>query len=168
MIHLKIRIFVTNFKILSNVIIQHWGLHFWHSVRTSEIGFPIISLEPISERSTLKYFHEPSMQLVRIDVIGTFWRATTRELYDKTWIVLWIESGMQWNLCLCSANGLSAICLSKGASAVRTPNFTLTFDGGSDPAYGQNNAEFGPQYGRVGNGTKLTRNNLDWVELGWQ
>ena len=31
---------------------------------------------------------EPSVQLVRIDVIGTFWRATMRELYDKTWIGL--------------------------------------------------------------------------------
>ena len=47
----------------------------------------IISLEPISERPTGKSFHEPSVQLVRIDVIGTFWRATTRELYEKTWIV---------------------------------------------------------------------------------
>ena len=32
----------------------------------------------------VKSFHEPSVQLVRIDVIGTFWRATMRELDDKT------------------------------------------------------------------------------------
>ena len=64
------------------------------------------------------------------------------------------------------ANGLNAICLSEGDLALRTPNFTLTFDGGDDPAYGQNNAVFGPQYGRVGNGSQLTMDNLDWVELG--
>ena len=51
-------------------------------------------------------------------------------------------------------------------AAVRTPNFTLTFDGMNDPVYGQENAEFGPQFGRVGNGTNLTLDNLDWVELG--
>ena len=42
--------------------------------------FHIISFEPISDRSTSESFHESRMQLVRIDVIGTFWRATTREL----------------------------------------------------------------------------------------
>ena len=34
--------------------------------------FRIISLKPISKRSTSKPFHEPSLQFVRIDVIGTF------------------------------------------------------------------------------------------------
>ena len=33
-----------------------------------------------------KSFHELSVQLVRIDVIGTFWQAMMRELCDKTWI----------------------------------------------------------------------------------
>ena len=51
-----------------------------------------------------------------------------------------------------------------GTWAGRTPNVTLTFDGGNDPAYGQLNAEFGPENGRVGNGTKLTRID-DYVEL---
>ena len=49
--------------------------------------FHIISFEPISERLTSKSFHEPSVKLVRMDVIGTFWRATIRELYHITWIV---------------------------------------------------------------------------------
>ena len=43
----------------------------------TEQVFHIISLEPVSERSMSKSFHEPRVQLVRIDMIG-------RELYDKT------------------------------------------------------------------------------------
>ena len=64
-----------------------WVVDSFIMVTCSEIGFHIISLEPISERSTSKSFHEPSVLLVRISVVGTFWRAATRELYDKTWIV---------------------------------------------------------------------------------
>ena len=44
----------------------------------------IISIEPINKRATSKSFHEPSVKLVRLDVIGTFWRATTREFYCIT------------------------------------------------------------------------------------
>ena len=40
----------------------------------------IISFELISERPTSKSFHESRVKLVRIDLIDTFWRATTREL----------------------------------------------------------------------------------------
>ena len=36
-------------------------------------------LKPISESPTSKPFHESNVKLVRIDVIGTFWRATTGE-----------------------------------------------------------------------------------------
>ena len=43
--------------------------------------FHINSFEPIRERPTSKLFHEPSVQSVTIDVIGTFWREKTRELY---------------------------------------------------------------------------------------
>ena len=50
--------------------------------------FQIISLETISERPTSKHFCEPSVKSVNIDVIGTFWRTTTRELYHITWIIL--------------------------------------------------------------------------------
>ena len=50
---------------------------------TKEVIY-IISIEPISKSATSKSFHEPSMKSVRIDVIGTFWRATTRELYRIT------------------------------------------------------------------------------------
>ena len=39
--------------------------------------FHIISFEPISESLTSKSFHESSVKLVRIDVIGSFWKATT-------------------------------------------------------------------------------------------
>ena len=39
--------------------------------------FHTISLEPISENPTSKSFHEPSVELVRIDMIGT----TNGELY---------------------------------------------------------------------------------------
>ena len=46
----------------------------------------IISFEPISERVTSKSFPEHSVKSVRIDVIGTFWWATIRELYHVTGI----------------------------------------------------------------------------------
>ena len=55
------------------------------SVLSKEV-IHIISFEPISERATSNYFHEPSVKSVRVDVIGIFWRATTRELYRITWI----------------------------------------------------------------------------------
>ena len=45
--------------------------------------FYIISLEPINKWSMSKSFHEPSVKLVRFDMIGTFWRATMRELYGQ-------------------------------------------------------------------------------------
>ena len=40
----------------------------------------------------------------------------------------------------------------------------MTFDGGNDPAYGQVNVQFGPENGRVGNGTKFT-GTYGFVEL---
>ena len=42
-------------------------------------GFYIISLEPISETA-----YEARIKSVIIDIIGTFWWATTRELYHIT------------------------------------------------------------------------------------
>ena len=47
---------------------------------TKEV-FHIISFEPISVHSISKSFNAPSVKLVRTDVIGTFWRATTAKLY---------------------------------------------------------------------------------------
>ena len=48
--------------------------------------FHIIPYEPIYKRPTSKSFQEPSVNSVRIDldVIGTFWRVSTRELYRIT------------------------------------------------------------------------------------
>ena len=51
----------------------------------------IISFEPISERLASKSFQEPSRKSVSVDMIGTFWRATTRELYCITWIERFID-----------------------------------------------------------------------------
>ena len=51
-------------------------------------AFHIIYFEPISEMTIPKSFHEPSVKSVRIDVIGTFWRATTTELNGITLIGL--------------------------------------------------------------------------------
>ena len=45
-------------------------------------------MEQIRERLIPKSIHDASVQYVRIDVISTLWQATTRELYDKTWIVV--------------------------------------------------------------------------------
>ena len=42
----------------------------------------IISFEPISKKATSKSSHETSMKSE--DVIGTFWQATTKELYHVT------------------------------------------------------------------------------------
>ena len=52
-----------------------------YKIYSHEGGFPIISFKPISEWPTSKSFREPNVKLVRIDVIGTFWRAVIRELY---------------------------------------------------------------------------------------
>ena len=47
--------------------------------------FHTIAFERISERLTLKSFHELSPKSVRIDLIATFWRAVaTKELYHIT------------------------------------------------------------------------------------
>ena len=61
--------FICDIKIRISIIIQ--VIHF-------------ISLNPISDRSTSKSFHEPSVQLVRIDMIGTFLRTTMREFYENS------------------------------------------------------------------------------------
>ena len=42
----------------------------------------IISLGPIGESLTSKSVHELSTKSVRIDVIGTFWKATKGELWS--------------------------------------------------------------------------------------
>ena len=42
----------------------------------------IISFEPITSKASANSFHELSMTLVSIDMIGEFWRATKRELVD--------------------------------------------------------------------------------------
>ena len=47
---------------------------FMQFLLTEEV-FHIISFEPISERPTSKSFHEPSVKLVKLDTIGTFWWA---------------------------------------------------------------------------------------------
>ena len=52
----------------------------WFFCESKEV-FHIISFETISESQASKSFNEPSVKLVRMDVIGTFWRATTGELY---------------------------------------------------------------------------------------
>ena len=41
----------------------------------------VIYFEPISERQTSKFCHEPSMKLVRIDVVGTFWQPRTTTVF---------------------------------------------------------------------------------------
>ena len=48
---------------------------FWN-----ETSYSIISCEPISERPTSKSFHKASVKSVSIDMIGIFWRSTTRHL----------------------------------------------------------------------------------------
>ena len=47
----------------------------------AKLSGEIISCEPISERVKSKSFDEPNVKSIRIDVIGTFWRATSRGLY---------------------------------------------------------------------------------------
>ena len=59
-----------------------------------------ISFEPISERPTSKSYYEPSVNLVRIDVIGTFWRATASklnrpEIFYNFWLKLHEEHFLQ-------------------------------------------------------------------------
>ena len=51
--------------------------------RHSKEVFHIISSEPISKRVTSKSIYEPSMKSVRMDVIGTSWQSTTRDLSNK-------------------------------------------------------------------------------------
>ena len=51
---------------------------------TSKKVFHIISFEPINVRSTSKSFHDFSVKLVGIDMIGTIRQATTKELYRTT------------------------------------------------------------------------------------
>ena len=46
--------------------------------------FHTISFEPINERLTSTSFHNPSVKLLRINMIGAFLWATTRELYSIT------------------------------------------------------------------------------------
>ena len=49
--------------------------------QSSKKVFHIISFWPISESPTSKSFHEPNVKLVRMDVIGTYWRAMNEELH---------------------------------------------------------------------------------------
>ena len=46
----------------------------------------IISFQPISDTLVPKSIHQISMKSKWIDVIGTFWRATSRKLYGIVWI----------------------------------------------------------------------------------
>ena len=55
--------------------------HKCHFVRPRNV-IHIISFEPISKKSTSKSSHETSMKSE--DAIGTFWQATTKELYHVT------------------------------------------------------------------------------------
>ena len=66
-------------NVLQEIPVANFGIHGFdtlsHSIiylRHFERGFSYNSFEPISERSTSKSSHEPSVELVRTDIIGTF------------------------------------------------------------------------------------------------
>ena len=73
---IKLKLTLAEIKIFKNVFI-HLSQELRHN--TKEV-IHVISFEPISQRPTSKSSHEPSVKSVRKDVIGTFWRATSREL----------------------------------------------------------------------------------------
>ena len=64
-------------KLASNLFVLLKGI-------SAEVHFMEVChffFERISERPTSKSCHGPSVKSVTLDVIGTFWRATTKELY---------------------------------------------------------------------------------------
>ena len=70
-------------------IIQAQTCTFWHLFSFTwsyEVVFHIKFPEQIRKGPVSKSFDEPSQCEVRITLIGTFWRVTTRKLFHVTWI----------------------------------------------------------------------------------